>query len=251
MGIFSHLFRKEMPVEGPKPLEFNRIACDMHSHFLPAVDDGSQSMDESLALLHKMQELGYKKCITTPHIKMDFYPNSEERLKTVHGELLAQMEAVGLTIRLELGAEYFLDDTFLERIEQQELLCFGKQRYVLMEFSFTTPPVFESEAFQRVLDKGYTPILAHFERYIYFHGSMEAAEKYRQLGVNIQMNLLSLTGHYGLEIRKQAERMVDDCMFDFVGTDAHRMQHLQTLEENVQLPYFRELGQRLVKNQGL
>ena len=80
---------------------------------------------------------------------------------------------------------------------------------------------------------------------------MEAAEKYRQLGVNIQMNLLSLTGHYGPEIRKQAERMVDDCMFDFVGTDAHRMQHLQTLEENVQLPYFRELGQRLVKNQGL
>ena len=72
MGIFSNLFRKDMPVEGPKPLEFSRIACDMHSHFLPAVDDGSQSMDESLALLHKMQELGYKKCITTPHIKMDF-----------------------------------------------------------------------------------------------------------------------------------------------------------------------------------
>lgn len=251
MSWFSGLLGKRKEQSSKDPLSLSAIGCDMHSHLIPGVDDGAQTMDDSLQLLQKMQALGYKKCITTPHIKMDIYPNSEEKLRRVFDQLQEEKVRAGIGIEVELAAEYYLDDTFAERLKDRELLCFGKQRYVLMEFSFTTPPVFEEDTFKRVLDRGYIPILAHFERYLYFHGKPEVAEKYRKIGVNTQMNLLSLTGHYGPEIRKQAERMVDDCLFDFVGTDAHRIQHLQLLEDHLSLPYLAELGKRLVKNQGL
>lgn len=251
MSWFSGLFAKDKKGRDREFLQLGVFHCDMHSHFLPGVDDGAQSLDDSLQLLQKMQALGYKKCITTPHIKMDIYPNSEEKLRQVFDHLQEEKERSGISIEVELAAEYFLDDTFLERLQQRELLCFGQERHVLMEFSFTTPPVFEEEAFKRVLDKGYVPVLAHFERYVYFHGRPEIADHYRKIGINVQMNLLSLTGHYGPEIRKQAERMVDDCLFDFVGTDAHRIQHLHLLEDHLSLPYLAELGKRLVKNQGL
>ncbi|MFM2039236.1 MAG: hypothetical protein RL432_2175 [Bacteroidota bacterium] len=251
MSWFSGLLGKRKEQSSKDPLSLSAIGCDMHSHFIPGVDDGAQTMDDSLQLLQKMQALGYKKCITTPHIKMDIYPNSEEKLRRVFDQLQEEKVRAGIGIEVELAAEYYLDDTFAERLKERELLCFGKQRYVLMEFSFTTPPVFEEDTFKRVLDRGYIPILAHFERYLYFHGKPEVAEKYRKIGVNTQMNLLSLTGHYGPDIRKQAERMVDDCLFDFVGTDAHRIQHLQLLEEHLSMPYLAELGKRLVKNQGL
>lgn len=251
MSWFSGLLGKRKEQSSKDPLSLSAIGCDMHSHFIPGVDDGAQTMDDSLQLLQKMQALGYKKCITTPHIKMDIYPNSEEKLRRVFDQLQEEKVRAGIGIEVELAAEYYLDDTFAERLKECELLCFGKQRYVLMEFSFTTPPVFEEDTFKRVLDRGYIPILAHFERYLYFHGKPEVAEKYRKIGVNTQMNLLSLTGHYGPDIRKQAERMVDDCLFDFVGTDAHRIQHLQLLEEHLSMPYLAELGKRLVKNQGL
>ncbi|NBP29531.1 MAG: capsular biosynthesis protein [Flavobacteriia bacterium] len=251
MSWFSGLLGKRKEQSSKDPLSLSAIGCDMHSHFIPGVDDGAQTMDDSLQLLQKMQALGYKKCITTPHIKMDIYPNSEEKLRRVFDQLQEEKVRAGIGIEVELAAEYYLDDTFAERLKDRELLCFGKQRYVLMEFSFTTPPVFEEDTFKRVLDRGYIPILAHFERYLYFHGKPEVAEKYRKIGVNTQMNLLSLTGHYGPDIRKQAERMVDDCLFDFVGTDAHRIQHLQLLQEHLSMPYLAELGKRLVKNQGL
>lgn len=251
MSWFSGLLGKRKEQSSKDPLSLSAIGCDMHSHFIPGVDDGAQTMDDSLQLLQKMQALGYKKCITTPHIKMDIYPNSEEKLRRVFDQLQEEKVRAGIGIEVELAAEYYLDDTFAERLKDRELLCFGKQRYVLMEFSFTTPPVFEEDTFKRVLDRGYIPILAHFERYLYFHGKPEVAEKYRKIGVNTQMNLLSLTGHYGPDIRKQAERMVDDCLFDFVGTDAHRIQHLQLLEDHLSMPYLAELGKRLVKNQGL
>jgi tyrosine-protein phosphatase YwqE len=251
MSWFSGLLGKGKEPSSNAPLKLSAFRCDMHSHFVPGVDDGAQTMEDSLQLLQRMQALGYKKCITTPHIKMDIYPNSEDTLRRVFDQLQEEKARAGIGIEVELGAEYYLDDTLLERLQNRDLLCFGQQKYVLIEFSFTTPPVFDEEVFKRALDKGYVPILAHFERYLYFHGRPEMAEKYRNLGVNIQMNLLSLTGHYGQEIRKQAERMVDDCLFDFVGTDAHRIQHLQLLEDHLSLPYLAELGKRLVKNQGL
>jgi len=251
MGWLSRIFSKPDAQTTQAPLNLSWFNTDMHSHFLPGVDDGARTMEESLAMLSKMQELGYQKCILTPHIKMDMYPNSETDLQLMFLELTQAMAAAGLSIRVELAAEYYLDDHFLNRLENTQLLSFGPQRYVLVEFSFVNAPVFELETFQRIIDKGYTPILAHFERYVYFHGSIASAETYRAMGVNIQLNLNSLTGHYGPDVKKQAERMLDQFTVDFVGTDAHRMDHLVLLENHLNVPHLKLLNERLLKNQSL
>lgn len=251
MGWLSRIFSKPDAQTTQAPLNLSWFNTDMHSHFLPGVDDGARTMEESLAMLRKMQEFGYQKCILTPHIKMDMYPNSEADLQLRFLELTQAMDEAGLTIRVELAAEYYLDDHFLNRLENTQLLSFGPQRYVLVEFSFVNAPVFELETFQRIIDKGYTPILAHFERYVYFHGSIASAETYRAMGVNIQLNLNSLTGHYGPDVKKQAERMLDQFTVDFVGTDAHRMDHLVLLENHLNVPHLKLLNERLLKNQSL
>lgn len=251
MGWLSRIFSKPDTLTTQAPLNLSWFNTDMHSHFLPGVDDGARTMEESLAMLRKMQEFGYQKCILTPHIKIGTYPNSEADLQLRFLELTQAMETAGLSLRVELAAEYYLDDHFLNRLENTPLLSFGQQRYILVEFSFVNPPVFELETFQRILDKGYTPILAHFERYVYFHGSIASAETYRAMGVNIQLNLNSLTGHYGPEVKKQAERMLDEFCVDFVGTDAHRMDHLVLLEAHLDSPYLAQLNERLLKNQGV
>lgn len=251
MGWLSRIFSRSNSQHLQAPLNLSWFNTDMHSHFLPGVDDGARTMEESLAMLSKMQELGYQKCILTPHIKMDMYPNSEADLQLRFLELTQAMDTAELTIRVELAAEYYLDDHFLNRLENTPLLSFGPQRYVLVEFSFVNAPVFEIETFQRIIDKGYTPILAHFERYVYFHGFLASAEKYRAMGVNIQLNLNSLTGHYGPDVKKQAERMLDQFTVDFVGTDAHRMDHLVLLENHLNLPHLKLLNERLLKNQSL
>ena len=251
MGWLSRIFSKPDAQTTQAPLNLSWFNTDMHSHFLPGVDDGARTMEESLAMLRKMQEFGYQKCILTPHIKMDMYPNSEADLQLRFLELTQAMDEAGLSIRVELAAEYYLDDHFLNRLENTPLLSFGPQRYVLVEFSFVNAPVFELETFQRIIDKGYTPILAHFERYVYFHGSLTSAETYRAMGVNIQLNLNSLTGHYGPEVKKQAERMLDQFTVDFVGTDAHRMDHLVLLENHLNIPHLKLLNERLLKNQSL
>lgn len=251
MGWLSRIFSKPDAQTTQAPLNLSWFNTDMHSHFLPGVDDGARTMEESLAMLRKMQEFGYQKCILTPHIKMDMYPNSEDDLQLRFSELTQAMTTAGLSIRAELAAEYYLDDHFLNRLENTPLLSFGPQRYVLVEFSFVNAPVFELETFQRIIDKGYTPILAHFERYVYFHGSIASAETYRAMGVNIQLNLNSLTGHYGPDVKKQAERMLDQFTVDFVGTDAHRMDHLVLLENHLNVPHLKLLNERLLKNQSL
>lgn len=248
MTWLDRLFKKENKYKDPYSLQ--DIAVDMHSHLLPGIDDGSKSMDETIALLAKFQSLGYRKVITTPHTMSEVYPNTPEKINTLWAEVKHASEQLGLTIDIEAASEYYFDETFADSISNKEVLHFG-ENFVLLEFSFHTPPSNETQLFFDMQTAGYKPVLAHFERYAYFHGSLEMAEKYRELGVNIQLNLLSLTGHYGNAIRKQAERLIDAGLVDFVGTDCHRIQHLLILEENLHLPYFHKLKQIPLKNRAL
>jgi tyrosine-protein phosphatase YwqE len=95
---------------------------------------------------------------------------------------------------------------------------------------------------------GYKPVVAHFERYMYYLGDIGKAIEWRQKGINIQINLNSLIGHYGPEVRKQAEKLIDAVEFDFVGTDCHRIEHLMLLEQHLNLPYIHKIGSYLIKN---
>ena len=244
MGLFD-LFKKKKEVL--EPFDLSRFKVDIHSHLIPGIDDGSQTMDQTIAMLAKFQSLGYKKVITTPHVMSDSFPNTSENILAGLEDVRAEIKKVGLTIEIEAAAEYYFDETFVAKIKAKDLLTFG-DNYVLLEFAFHSPPQYIDQMFFELQSRGYRPVVAHFERYMYYLGKIDRAIEWRQKGINIQININSLSGHYGPDIKKQAERLIDAGEFDFIGTDCHRIEHLILLENSLTSPYIRKIGNYLLKN---
>ena len=244
MGIFSNLFKKK---EILPPFDLGRFKSDMHSHLIPGIDDGAQDMDQTIAMLAKFESLGYKKVVTTPHIMTDSFPNNPEIILSGLEKVKNEIKKVGIEIEIEAAAEYYFDETLMPNIKNKELLTFG-DNYVLVEFAFHSPPQFLDQLFFELKTHGYRPVIAHFERYLYYLGKIDKAEKWRSEGINIQININSLFGQYGPEVQKQAEKLIDEGQFDFVGTDCHRIEHLMILEKNLSSPYLHKIGKYLVKN---
>jgi tyrosine-protein phosphatase YwqE len=245
MGLFGNLFKKKL-----EPYPLSDLQVDIHSHLIPGIDDGARTMDESIAMLAKFESLGYKKVITTPHIMSEVYPNNSERILEGLDKVRENASKLGLAIQIEAAAEYYFDETLEFRVKEKNFMTFGDD-FVLVEFAFHNAPMFEDKLFFEMQMAGYKPVLAHFERYLYYLGSTDRVEALREKGVKIQMNLNSLTGHYGMEVKKQAERLIDSQLIDFVGTDCHRMDHLMLLESNLSNPYFHKLKDLELKNRTL
>lgn len=244
--MFSKLFGNKKTVL--PEFDLGILGVDMHSHLIPGIDDGSQSMDETIAMLAKFESFGYKKIITTPHIMSDSYRNTPEIILGGLEKIHELVKEHNLNIKVEAAAEYYFDETLLNRLQNKEkLLTFG-DNYILFEFSFHSEPNQIDKLFFEFLTQGYKPVLAHFERYAFLFGSIDKAQEWREMGINIQMNFNSLSGHYGPEVKKQAESLVDRKLIDFVATDCHRMDHLMILESNLKSKYIHKLYDLPLKN---
>ena len=218
----------------------NELLTDIHSHLIPGIDDGSQSIEESLALLKKFTELGYKKVITTPHIMQDYYPNSIVNIQDGLKKLQNEAQSIELPIHIEAAAEYYLDEFLYEKVtHNEELLMFG-DKYLLFEMSFMSVSPYLNEFIFKLRSKGIHPVLAHAERYSYYFNKIEALEDLIERGVYIQLNINSLTGYYTKSVKKLAEQLIDKQMVSFLGSDCHRMDHLHRLNEASSLKYFKK-----------
>lgn len=246
MTFLSDLFAKKKLPE----FDFKFLGLDMHSHLIPGIDDGSKSMEETLLMLRKFENLGYSKVITTPHIKLGSFNNTTDIIKEGELQVKKAIAEFGLKIAFEAAAEYYFDYSFIEKIEEDDILSFS-DNHVLVEYSFHQRPMGHNEMIFKLQMKGYKPILAHFERYPYYHGSVKKAAALRDRGVKVQLNLLSLFGHYGVPVRKQAELLVDEKQVDLVATDCHRIDHLEIIEQNSRNPYLHKLLDLDIKNQAL
>lgn len=186
-------------------------------------------MEESLEMIQGLSDLGYTKVITTPHIHWEYYKNNSSIILDGLEEVRAAVDREGIPIRIEAAAEYFLDEHFEELIEKEELLSFGK-RHVLVEMSFFAPnPGVENMIF-KLKTKGYRPILAHPERYGYWAGDMKKYRKVLDLGAELQVNLLSLSGQYGQQVYKTAKKLIEQKMVSYLGSDMHHQNHLDSLK---------------------
>ena len=190
---------------------------DWHSHLLPGVDDGVQTLDESLQILAEYEQLGIQEVWLTPHIMEDI-PNTIQHLRTCFAEL--QSVYTG-KIALHLAAENMLDNLFEERLAKNDLLPLGTNgKYLLVETSYFNPPMGLQNILLRIKAKGYYPVLAHPERYVYMNKADYA--KLKNIGIRFQLNLFSLVGFYGTDVLKKAENLLCDGMYDLIGTDTHQ-----------------------------
>lgn len=209
----------------------------MHSHILPGIDDGSPDVDTSLMLVKGLYDLGIRKCIATPHIIGDLYRNTDETIEAALNKLQKACDAAAMPMQLSAAAEYMLDDYFMELLQQQKPLRTLHKNILLTEIAYTSEPVNLQEIVFHIITSGYQPVLAHPERYLYFHHNYKGYKKLKELGFMLQVNLLSLTGYYGKDIARAARYLLDEGLVDLVGTDLHHNRHLSAFrsEKNLAL----------------
>jgi len=238
MGLLSNIFGKKKAALPAADLSI--LGVDVHSHLIPGIDDGAQTIEDSIELLQSFIQLGYKKVITTPHVMSDFYKNTPEIILSGLEKVRVAIKERGLAIEIDAAAEYNLDADFEPLIQQKNLLTFG-DNYVLFELPFFQEPPMLNDIIWKLKSQGYQPVLAHAERYNFWHKTYDKIEEIRDRGVAIQLNINSLTGHYGPDVKKVGEWMVDQNLVDLVGSDCHNMNHIGLLNQACHLPYVHKI----------
>ncbi|HUR09935.1 MAG TPA: CpsB/CapC family capsule biosynthesis tyrosine phosphatase [Flavitalea sp.] len=227
--MFS-IFRKKVKAN----VDLSGIGTDMHSHLLPGIDDGAPDPAMSIELMRGLHSLGYRQLITTPHIMSDMYRNDRASIAAALSVLQRESETAGL-ISPAAAAEYFMDDYFDLLVEENVPLMTLRDNWVLVEFSFVGAPANLKQKIFNLQIKGYQPVIAHPERYIYFFNNKKWYEELKDAGCLFQVNLLSLAGYYGKVPNDLAQYLIKKKYVDLLGTDLHHLRHLQVLQQSPQL----------------
>jgi tyrosine-protein phosphatase YwqE len=231
--------------------DLGNLKVDFHSHLIPGIDDGAKDLENSIELIKGLKAFGYKRLITTPHVMSDFYRNTPEIILQGLDLVRKELEKQGISIELEAAAEYYLDEYFEEKIKEKSLLTLG-DNYVLFELPFIAEPPNLSTAIFELQTNGYQPILAHPERYGFWYQNFDKYHELKERGVELQLNILSLIGHYSPETRKIAERLIDEDLITFLGSDCHNMGHIKLMELARSKKYLHRLLEKgLLKNEQL
>lgn len=196
---------------------------DYHCHILPGVDDGFQDIDKSLEALHRYEELGITEVWLTPHTMEDI-PNTTADLRQKFEDFKKAYnhDDDPSKIKLNLASEYMLDNTFEKHLEARDFLTLGSSGIqVLVETSYLTPPADFMDKLSRLKQAGFFPILAHPERYIYMKDN--DYKKLKDMDVWFQLNLASLGGGYGNDVKRKAEKLLKLGYYNLSGSDLHRL----------------------------
>ena len=226
MGFFN--FFKPKPSSDVE-VDLSQLAVDLHSHLIPGIDDGAKTLDDSIQLILELKALGFHKIITTPHIMSDYYRNTPESINSGLYLLRTELLKRNIDIEIEAAAEYYYDEYFLELLKTDNLLTIHKE-YLLFELSYLTKPSGIDEVIFKIQTKGLKPLLAHPERYPFL--KMADYTKYKEAGCLFQLNILSLTGHYGEQAMNNATQLIELGYIDFLATDLHHMHHIHLIKKN-------------------
>ena len=203
-------------------------ATDNHSHILWGLDDGVKTPEETLSILSFLESVGLRTLWLTPHT-MEDVPNTTEGLKNRFSELL---EIYHGPIELRLASEYMIDTLFEKRLEDRDLLTHGRDT-VLVETSTWAPPIDLWDILERMMSYGYRPMIAHPERYRYM--TIKDYKRLKEMGTVLQLNLPSILGSYGEEVRHKAQMLLEKGYYTMAGSDCHRSRAIKKQYTDVKL----------------
>ncbi|TAI48591.1 tyrosine-protein phosphatase [Flagellimonas allohymeniacidonis] len=204
---------------------------DIHNHILPGIDDGAKTVEDSINLIKAFSEFGVTSFICTPHIMHHYYPNTPSTIKKAFDILKTELTLQGLTdIKVHYAAEHMIDENFENILEAEAVLPLNNE-YILIEMSYLQPSLSFGGAIQKIARKSLFPILAHPERYAYYHNTFGVYESFKSKGISFQLNILSLGGYYGPEIQKVALSLLKAGYIDFISSDAHHITHISQIKE--------------------
>jgi len=230
-----NLFRKKAAGSAVSQLPVN---TDIHSHILPGIDDGAPDIVASLLLVKGIKNLGINKTVATPHVISDMYRNTPETISAALDVLMEACSKESIDIEITAAAEYMLDDYFIKLLRGSEPLLTIHKNIILTEQSYATPAHNLNEIAFDLVSAGYRPIMAHPERYGFYHGNYDEYTHLKDMGFLLQVNLLSLTGYYGKPVARAAKFIIENGLADLVGTDLHHPRHLEMLQSPANLRLF-------------
>lgn len=227
------------------------ISTDIHCHIVPGIDDGSQEAHISVELIERMQSWGIKRIIATPHVTQDTFENTPQTITTAFENLKNELGVQNNDIKISHSAEYRIDEFFITQLELGNITPMP-QNYLLVENSFIQEPWNIDQILFDLKVKGHKPILAHPERYHYYHRKPNRYAEIHNAGTLFQINLLSLSGYYGKDEKNTAIKLLENGQIDFIGTDLHNHRHADAIEEYLASKEYRRIHERLsLKNDSL
>lgn len=221
---------------------------DIHSHLLPGIDDGARTFEDTLRLTRALQSFGISQFITTPHIIQHVWNNTHEQILAKKMTTVIALEKNNIIVPLRAAAEYLMDDEFVRLFQSGNLLTL-KDKYVLVEMSYINAPIQLYSILFDLQVAGYIPVLAHPERYLFYHNNFNEYLKLKRAGCLFQLNLLSVVGYYGAAITKTATELLQKGMYTYVGSDVHHDNHIAAFEQKVRLKDLKPLEEAIANNQ--
>ncbi|WP_350288786.1 CpsB/CapC family capsule biosynthesis tyrosine phosphatase [uncultured Croceitalea sp.] len=203
---------------------------DIHNHILPGIDDGAKNVEESIQLIKAFREFGISKFICTPHIMHNYHDNTPKSINKSFTILKKELKTKNIdNIDIKYAAEHMIDENFEHLLDNNEVLTLNSN-HILIEMSYLQPSINFNQSVEKIIKKGIFPVFAHPERYQYLNNDIKNYEKLKSQGLKFQLNLLSLGGYYGPDVKKAALQLLENNLYDFLGSDAHNMTHIQSLK---------------------
>ena len=225
--MFSLFIRRDGLIDPPQIGD-----VDHHCHILPSIDDGPATVEGSLAIAGILLSMGITTVTATPHVISDVYPNSTEKIINAVKNFKEILMQNGLPLKIDAGAEYYTESSFIKKIEAHDILSFGEKNHVLFESPVETPPILFENVIFHLKSNGYTPLLAHAERYRFLQKDWNMVKHLKNLGVDFQANhpsfMLPKTSHTG----EMARKLYLKGYINALGTDMHKATPVQQAQNS-------------------
>lgn len=195
---------------------------DIHSHILPEVDDGAQSLEQSLNMLKIAHEEGIRIIIATPHYKLDRFECSYEKVKDSYNLLKEAMKKDFSDMELYLGNELMSTEELEDLVQEGKVMTLAKSDYLLIEFYPSVSIRELHEMINSVWRIGKIPVIAHVERYSCLLENIDELYELREYGAIIQVNTISINNKdIGRTVKKFLKTVFKERLADIIATDMH------------------------------
>lgn len=215
---------------------FDGTYTDIHSHLIFGIDDGAKTADDSVSFVTELVEIGFGQFIATPHTLPGVWDNTPASIEQAHRATADALLSPHPNLRFDFATEYMMDTQMSDALRSGSSLLTLRDNVVLVEMSYLSPPVFLYELLFDIQNAGYGPLLAHPERYLFYHGQTNEFRRLKKAGCRFQLNLLSITGYYGKPVLKCAAELLSLGLIDYVGSDVHHQNHLKAFHSPIQVP---------------
>ena len=199
---------------------------DLHTHVLPGIDDGPQSIEDALALARGLVADGVTHAVLTPHVYAEHWPNTRTSLLPHFEKFKASLEALKIPLRVSLGGEVRLNDALLDLLDRDEIPTLGVYqglRTMLLELPDATIPLGSDKLARHLIAKGYCPIIVHPERNKAVMARPEKLEPFVAMGCQVQLTAASVIGEFGRSAQQASDILLRNGWVNAIGSDCHNM----------------------------